>query len=102
MNLENIQRKLQGINTIYNVPTVRQSSAVRKPCEAEVLFIHRKAAMCPCLNLWTESWFALTATENCTKDLGFTQGELFLLHLHSTTELWGMFQALQVCKERNW
>lgn len=63
---------------------------MRKLHEAEVLFIHRKAGMCHGLNLWPGSWFALTATENCTKDLGFAQGELSLLHLHSTTELWGM------------
>ena len=41
-------------------------------------------------------WLALAGTENCTKDLGFTQGELSPLHLHSTTELWVMYQALQI------
>lgn len=100
--LKTIQRKLQDINTIYNVPAVPPSSAVRKLCEAEVLLIHRKTAMCHCVNLWTGSWFAFTTTENCTKDLSFTQGESFPLHLHSTTELWEIFQALQVHKGRNW
>lgn len=71
---------------IYNMVAVPWSFAMRKLCEAEALFIHRKKPeYVYSLNLWTEKM--VCSCWHRELHIGFSFHTGWPLHLHSTTEL---------------